>query len=81
VVRRLRDTRFFAPALAICWYAFLLLFVFTYGSLTAYQNYLSNIYLWLLVGILSRLPSLLANLPAQGVVPSRGTVHHAGLDL
>ncbi len=67
VVRRVRKTRFFPVALAIWWYSFLLLFVFTYGSLTGYQNYLNNIYLWLFIGILFRLPSLLANPPVTAV--------------
>jgi hypothetical protein len=35
----------------------------TYGSLVAYQNYVSNAYLWLLVGILFRLPEIQANTP------------------
>ncbi len=81
IVRHLRGTRFFPLALAIWWYAFLLLFVFMWGSLTAYQNYLNNAYLWLLVGILSRLPSLLANPPAPTVVPSGGTDRPVGPDL
>ena len=74
IVRRLRETRLFPIALAICWYAFLLLYVFTYAGLAAYQNYLCNAYLWLLVGILFRLPDLLANTPVPVVVspsPSR----------
>jgi hypothetical protein len=67
VVWRLRKTRFFPVGLAIWWYAFLLLLVFTYGGLASYQNYLNNIYLWLLVGILFGLPNILANPPATPV--------------
>lgn len=58
VVRGLRETRFFPIGLAIVWYAVLLLFIWTYGSLSGYENYICNAYLWLLVGILFRLPSL-----------------------
>ena len=63
VVRGLRETRFFPIAFAILWYSFLLLFLMTYGSLAAYQNYVGNMYLWLLVGILFKLPSILATSP------------------
>jgi hypothetical protein len=58
VVSQLRGTRFFPIAFAIFWFAFLLLFPFTYGGLTAYQNYVNNAYMWLLVGVLFRLPEL-----------------------
>lgn len=60
VVRRLRETRFLPIAIAIFWYAALLLYPITFGGLSAYQNYVCNAYLWLLVGILFRLPDLLA---------------------
>jgi len=63
VVRGLRETRFFPIAFAILWYSFLLLFLMTYGSLAAYQNYVGNMYLWLLVGILFKLPSIHAASP------------------
>jgi hypothetical protein len=67
MVRRLRETRFFPIAFAIFWYAFLLLYPFTYGGLSAYQNYVCNAYLWLLIGILFRLPDIVANPPAPAV--------------
>lgn len=70
VMRRLRETRLFPIAAAIVWYAFMLLYLFTYAGLAAYQNFVSNVYLWLLLGILFRLPDLLANAPAPVVVPS-----------
>ncbi len=69
VARRLRDTRLFPIAFAIVWYAFMVLYVFTYAGLMAYQNYVSNVYLWLLLGILFRLPDLLLNAPPASVVP------------
>jgi hypothetical protein len=71
VVRSLRDTRLFPIAFAIIWYAFVLLYVFTFAGLAAYENYISNVYLWLLVGILFRLPEVLASAPAPTTVPSR----------
>ena len=63
VVFRLRQTRFFPIALAIFWFAFVLLYPMTFGALTGYQNFVSNIYLWLLVGILFRLPEIQASTP------------------
>ncbi len=63
VVRSLVDTRFFPVAFAIMWYAFVLLYAFTYTGLAAYQNYISNVYLWVLIGILFRLPDVSVNPP------------------
>ncbi len=73
VVRRLRNTHLFPIAFAIIWYAFVLLYVFTYVGLAAYENYISNVYLWLLIGMLFRLPDVLVSAPAPTVVGSRGT--------
>jgi hypothetical protein len=70
VVRQVRQTRFFPIAFAIFWYAFLLLYPITFASLSAYQNFVCNAYLWLLIGILFRLPNLLANPSAPAVVPT-----------
>ncbi|MGH9746310.1 MAG: hypothetical protein ACRD59_09400 [Candidatus Acidiferrales bacterium] len=68
VLLRLRQTRFFPVAFAIFWYAFLLLYPFTYGGLAPYQNYVGNAYLWLLVGIFFSLPDVLAATPAAPVL-------------
>lgn len=68
IVRQLRETRFFPIAFAIFWYAFLLLYPLTYAGLAPYQNYICNAYLWLLVGILFRLPDVLANPSARVAV-------------
>jgi hypothetical protein len=70
VAQRLRETRLFPIAMAIVWYAFILLFAFTYVGLEAYQNYVSNAYLWLLLGILFRLPDLLVAPLVPVVAPS-----------
>ncbi len=60
VVRKLKQTALFPIGFAFFWYqAYILVFGFFYG-LTYYQNYLSNAYLWLSVGMLFRLPDLLA---------------------
>jgi hypothetical protein len=70
VVRRLRQTRFFPIAFAIFWFAFLLLYPMTFGALTGYQNYINNVYLWLLIGILFRLPEIQASTPDLLKAPS-----------
>jgi hypothetical protein len=80
IVTRLRGTRLFPIAFAIWWYAFLLLYPLTYGALTAYQNYVNNAYLWLLVGMLFRLPELLTAQPAPAVVPERKTKARSGFE-
>jgi len=60
VVRRLKGTPLFPIGFAIFWYAgYILVFGFFYGLLI-YQNYLSNAYLWLTLGMLFRFPGLLA---------------------
>ena len=59
VVRRLRETRLFPVGFAIFWYTMLMLLFHTWGGLSIYQNYVNNAYLWLLVGVLFRLPDLL----------------------
>ena len=58
VVRQLRETPYFPVALSIFWYAVLLLVPFSYNGMAPYQNYVMNAYLWLLIGVLFRLPHL-----------------------
>jgi hypothetical protein len=60
VAVHLKETRFFPIGIAIVWYGVLLLFGLTYLGLDAYQNYVNNAFLWLLIGILFRLPELAA---------------------
>jgi hypothetical protein len=77
VLRKLKQTRFFPIAAATVWYAFLLLFPLTYGSLSSYQNYICNAYLWLFVGVLFRLPEVLAA-GAPAIVPDRVKASRGG---
>src|ERR1700722_6301927 len=70
VVWPLRQQRFFPIALAIFWFAFLLLYPMTYSGLPSYQNYIDNVYFWLLVGMLFRLPEIQASTPNLFPVPS-----------
>src|SRR5580700_5599436 len=60
-VRQLRGTVYFPLALAIFWYAFILLVPFSYNGRASYQDYIMNAYLWLWIGVLFRLPHLARN--------------------
>ena len=57
-VRKVRGTPLFPIAFSILWFVFLLLFPMTFGGMAQYQNYVMNAYLWLMVGVLFRLPDL-----------------------
>jgi hypothetical protein len=72
ITRRLRGTRFFPLAIAIVWWAFLLLLPLTWGALSAYQDFICNIYLWLPLGILYRLPEIAGNPAASVPVKTMG---------
>jgi hypothetical protein len=65
VVRKLKGTALFPIGFAIFWYAFMVLGPFTIYGLNTYQNYLTCAYLWLILGILFRLPGLLAEQQAR----------------
>jgi hypothetical protein len=71
IARSLKGTRFFPVGAAIAWYAFLLLFALSYLGLDAYQNYVNNAFLWILIGILFRLPELAAQSPALAAPGAR----------
>ena len=58
VVRKLKGSPWFPLAFVIFWYAFLLLFPFTFGGIQPYEDFVMNAYLWLLLGILFRLPTI-----------------------
>ena len=77
IVRQLRQTIYFPIAFAIFWYAFLLLGPITYSGMAAYQNYIMNAYVWILIGMLYRLPYLAgleqempSRIPAPRLAPS-----------
>jgi hypothetical protein len=58
VVRKLKGSPWFPIGFMIFWYAFLLLLPLTFQGMQAYQDFILNAYLWLLLGILFRLPKL-----------------------
>ena len=68
IVRNLRETVYFPLGFAIWWYA-------RGGSclthvlrIAAYQNFVNNAYLWLLIGVLYRLPKL-SQMPQPVPIP------------
>lgn len=67
VVRSLRETRLFPIGFAFFWYAVLLLYPLTFLTIAVYENFVCNIYLWMFVGVVFRLPQLLTT---PVVVPS-----------
>jgi len=67
VVKSLRETRFFPLGFAFFWYAVLLFYPLTFLTIGAYDNFVSNIYVWIFAGVVFRLPQLLA---APAVVPA-----------
>ncbi len=70
VIRQLRQTAYFPIGFAIWWYCCVDLIFILYLSMAGYQNYVNNAYLWLLVGILFRLPKL-AQMPQPVPIPKR----------
>lgn len=58
VASRLRRTVYAPLAFAIAWFVFFLLIPTSYYTIDAYENYICSTYLWLLMGVLFRLPGL-----------------------
>ena len=58
VVRGLRGSPWFPLGFMIFLYAFLLFLPMTFTSMDAYQDFVLNAYVWLLLGVLFRLPKL-----------------------
>lgn len=58
VVNKLRGSPLFPIAFVVFWYALMLLVPITFTSMAMYQDFVMNAYLWLLLGILFRLPTL-----------------------
>jgi hypothetical protein len=58
VVKKLRGSPWFPIAFMIFWYAGLLLLPMTFNGIQPYEDFVLNAYLWLLLGVLFRLPSI-----------------------
>jgi hypothetical protein len=68
IVRNLRETIYFPLGFAIWWYSVVDLVLLMYFGMQFYQNFVNNAYLWLLTGVLYRLPKL-AEMPQPVPVP------------
>jgi hypothetical protein len=69
VVKQLRGSPWFPLAFMIFWYAGLLLFPMTFNGIQPYEDFVLNAYLWLLLGILFRLPTLALSTQYAAVAP------------
>lgn len=69
VVKTLRGSPWFPIAFVIFWYAGVLLLPMTFTSMQAYEDFVLNAYLWLLLGILFRLPTLAVSAQFAAVAP------------
>jgi hypothetical protein len=58
VAKKLKGSPWFPLSFVIFSYSFFLLIVATYGGIAAYEDYLLNAYLWLLLSMLFRLPTI-----------------------
>jgi hypothetical protein len=79
VVKQLRGSPWFPIAFMIFWYAGLLLLPMTFTGMQPYEDFVLNSYLWLLLGILFRLPTIAVSAQfaaAQPGVQAPYPVHH-----
>ena len=58
VVKNLRGSPWFPIAFMIFWFAGVLLIPITFAGIQPYEDFVMNAYLWLLLGVLFRLPAL-----------------------
>jgi hypothetical protein len=68
VVRGLKGSPWFPVAFMILLYAGILLLPMTFVSMGPYQDFILNAYLWLLLGVLFRLPKLSLSAPSSAGV-------------
>ncbi len=67
VVKKLKGTPWFPIAFMIFWYAGLLLLPLTFNGMQPYEDFVLNAYLWLLLGVLFRLPTLAVSVQCAAV--------------
>jgi hypothetical protein len=69
IVKKLKGSPWFPIAFMIFWYAALLLLPMTFTGMQSYEDFVLNAYLWLLLGILFRLPTLAVSTEFAAVNP------------
>ncbi len=79
IVLKLKQTRLFPVGFGAFWFIAVMLVPETYASLNVYQDYVLNAYMWLLVGILFRLPELLVARPMPVPMPASAPAFSRGL--
>lgn len=70
VIRKLKGSPLFPLGFAIFWYSFLVLFPLTFTGMQTYEDFIMNAYLWLLLGVLFRLPALARAMSGQHALAS-----------
>jgi hypothetical protein len=65
ILRSVQGSSVYPVAFSIFWFSFILLLPQMFGSLNAYQNFIVNAYFWLLLGVLFKLPELVAHVHAD----------------
>ena len=70
VVKKLKGSPLFPVGFVLFWYALFLLFPQTFGGMQAYEDFLLNAYLWLLLGVLFRLPTVALSAQFAATVPA-----------
>jgi hypothetical protein len=58
VLKKLKGSPWYPLGFVIFWYAFVMFYPLTFAGIQPYEDFLLNAYLWLLLGLLFRLPSL-----------------------
>jgi hypothetical protein len=75
VLKKLKGSPWYPLGFVIFWYAFVIFFPATFGGIQPYEDFLLNAYLWLLLGLLFRLPTLALSaqfaITAPAVMPER----------
>lgn len=71
VVLGLKGSPWFPLAFMIFWYALVLLLPMTFSAMTQYQDFIMNAYMWLLLGVLFRLPKLALPPSLQPSLPTQ----------
>jgi len=69
VVIGLKGSPWFPLGFMIFWYAGVLLIPMTFSAMTPYQDFIMNAYMWLLLGVLFRLPKLALSASSESNPP------------
>jgi hypothetical protein len=67
-VKQIRQTVYFPIGFAIWWYCIVTMVLLFYLTMTSYQDFVNCAYMWLLIGVLFRLPKL-AQMPQPVPIP------------